>query len=93
MQRPWANSLLPNGHRILQVLVMGYLYRLCDRSLFLLHLAKQGSICCIQGSVAKGDVVAFYPGCVYAEADMPLVYPHIFMDNTYLTFRSDKVRC
>jgi hypothetical protein len=37
-------------------------------------------------------VVAFYPGCVYAESDLPLVYPHIYTDNDYLAFRSDKVR-
>jgi hypothetical protein len=36
-------------------------------------------------------VVAFYPGCVYAESDLPLVYPHIYTDNDYLAFRSDKV--
>jgi hypothetical protein len=36
-------------------------------------------------------VVAFYPGCVYAESDLPLVYPHIYTDNAYLAFRPDKV--
>lgn len=34
--------------------------------------------------------MGFYPGCVYAESDMPLVYPQIFTGNSYLAFRPDK---
>ncbi|ELR18638.1 uncharacterized protein ACA1_298810 [Acanthamoeba castellanii str. Neff] len=45
----------------------------------------------IQGKASRGTVVAFYPGCVYAESDLPLVYPHIYTDNDYLAFRSDKM--
>lgn len=43
-----------------------------------------------KGSAKKGTVLGFYPGCVYSESDQLLVYPHIFTDNYYLAFRSDK---
>ena len=42
-------------------------------------------------SIKAGTVLAFYPGSVYAPSDMLAVYPHIYIDNSYLITRLDEV--